>query len=126
MSQIGCTVKHETNHFHLGFQEEKITEWATTEAQGRLCAHVWQHQWDTNYWETYTPVANWASVRLLLALSHVHGLESKSIYFVLEFPQATLDTEVHMEILFGFERQHDEKTYVLKLKRSTHVPKQNN
>ena len=79
-----------------------------------------------NYWETCTQVANWASVRLLLALSHVHGLESNSIDFVLSFPQAALDTEVHMEILFGFERQHDEKTYVLKLKRSTHVPKQNN
>ena len=79
-----------------------------------------------NYWETHAPVANWASVRILLALLHAHGLESKSIDFVLAFLQNFLDTEVHMEIPFGFERKYDGKSYVLKLKRSTYVLKQSN
>ena len=73
----------------------------------RLCAHRGQQQWGVNYWETYTPVANWTSVRLLLALAHIHGLESRSIDFVLAFSQAVLETEVYIEISYGFDRFYD-------------------
>ena len=27
-----------------------------------VCAHSGQQKWDINYWETYSPVANWESV----------------------------------------------------------------
>ena len=71
-------------------------------------------------------MVNWASVRLLLALSHIHGLESKSIDFVLAFPQVVLDTEVCMEILYGFDWYYDNESCVLRLKRSAHGLKQSN
>ena len=94
--------------------------------KARLCAHGGQQQWSVNYWETYAPVANWASVRLLLALSHIFGLESKSIDFVLAFPQAVLETEVYMEIPQGFDRVYDSDSYVLKLVRSIYGLKHSN
>jgi hypothetical protein len=42
-----------------------------------LCAHREMQQWGISYWETYSPVVNMLSVRLLLALCNIHKLESK-------------------------------------------------
>jgi hypothetical protein len=40
-------------------------------------------------------------VCLLLALCNIHGLESKSIDFVLAFPRADLDEDIWMELPTG-------------------------
>ena len=71
----------------------------------------------TNTNRAYAPVVNWISVRLLLALSIIHGLDTKSIDFVLALPQADLDTDVFMELPFRFEFGPKGK-YVLKLKKN--------
>jgi hypothetical protein len=65
--------------------------------KARLCAHGEMQTWGQNYWETYGPVVNWASVHLILAIAQIHGLSSKSIDFVLVFPQADLEIHVYME-----------------------------
>ena len=73
------------------------------------------------------PVVNWASVRSLLAISHIHQLKSKSIDFVLAFPQADLDVPVYMELPIGFEPldlEGDQKSYVLSLNKSLYGLKQ--
>ncbi len=44
--------------------------------KARLCVHGGMQTWGQNYWETYTPVVNWASVRLILAIAKIHGLSS--------------------------------------------------
>ena len=62
-------------------------------------------------------MVNWISVRILLALSIIHKLESKSIDFVLAFPQADLEREVFMELPYGFEFGYKGQ-YVLKLKKN--------
>ena len=56
-------------------------------------------RWVENYWETYSPVVNILSVRLLLEIVHIHGLNSKSIDFVLDFPQADIYIDIWMELL---------------------------
>ncbi len=38
-----------------------------------LCAHSSMQQWGVSYWETYSPVVNMLTVRLLLALCDMHG-----------------------------------------------------
>ena len=70
-----------------------------------------------DYWEIYAPVVNWISVRLLLILSIIHNLDTKSIDFVLAFPQATLKRDFFMELPYGFEYGPKGK-YVLKLKKN--------
>ena len=42
------------------------------------------------------------TVKLLLASCNMHGLESKSIDFVLAFPQVDLDVDIWMELPQGF------------------------
>ena len=86
--------------------------------KARLCAHGGMQQWGVNYWETYAPVVNWISVQFLLILSKLAGLESRTINFVLSFPQADLDVPVYMEPPIGMEVPGSEgynKLYVLRL-----------
>jgi hypothetical protein len=82
--------------------------------------------WGQNYWETYAPVVNWASVCLILAIAKIHGLLSKSIDFVLAFPQADLEVPVYMELPIGFDAPNGEnyKFYVLRLNKSLYGLKQ--
>ena len=65
---------------------------------------------------TYTPVASWTSVRLLMALTTLNGWHTKQIDHVLAFPQAPVEKELFMRIPRGFEVEgvDDPKNYVLK------------
>jgi hypothetical protein len=82
--------------------------------------------WGQNYWETYAPIVNWASVWILLAIAKIHGLLFRSIDFVLAFPQADLDIPVYMELPLGFDAPNNEcqKHYVLHLNKSLYGLKQ--
>ncbi len=61
-------------------------------------------------------------------MAKIHGLESKSIDFVLAFPQADLDVPVHMELPAGVNpvdvSDIDQRRYVLKLNKSLYGLKQ--
>ena len=94
--------------------------------KARLCAHGGMQQWGVNYWETYAPVVNWISIRFLLVLSEIVGLESKAVDFVLAFPQADLDVPVYMELPAGMEiaGAKYEKQHVLLLKKNLYGLKQ--
>ncbi len=66
-------------------------------------------------------------VCLLLALCNIHELESKSINFVLAFPQADLDVDIWMELPLGIVvNKFSTNTcgHVLKLKKSLYGLKQ--
>ena len=70
---------------------------------------------------------NWISVRFLLVLSQIAGLESQAIDFVLAFPQADLDVPVYMELPLGMELPPSfgpSKSNVLLLKKSLYGLKQ--
>ena len=73
--------------------------------------------WGINYWETYSPVVNWLSVRTLMILSIIHDLETRSIDFVLAFPQADLDVLIFMELPVGFTCENS-RQYVLRLNKN--------
>ena len=59
-------------------------------------------QWGVNYWETYAPVVGWSAVRLLLIIASINKIPTRSIDFVLAFPQAELEVPVYMELPAGF------------------------
>jgi hypothetical protein len=84
-------------------------------------------QGGVSYWETYSPVINMLTVCLLLALCNIHGLESKSIDFILAFPQADLDVDIWMELptdIVVSGKDTESRAYVLKLKKSLYGLKQ--
>ena len=109
------------------FKRKRFPDGSINKFKARLCAHGGMQQWGVNYWETYAPVVNWISVRFLLVLSEIVGLESRAIDFVLAFPQAELDVPVYMELPIGMEvpgSQQNRKLYLLRLKRSLYGLKQ--
>ena len=83
------------------FKRKRYPDGRIKKYKARLCAHGGMQQWGVDYWETYAPEVNWLSVRTLLILSVIHGYHSRSIDFILAFPQAKLDTEVCMEFPAG-------------------------
>ena len=51
----------------------------------QLYAHGGQQQWGVNYWKTYAPGGNCTSVRFLLIISELTGLEIQALDFILVF-----------------------------------------
>ena len=92
-----------------------------------LCAHGGMQQWGVSCWETYSPVVNMLTVCLLLTLCNMHGLEFKSIDFILVFPQADLDVDIWLELPTGTVvsgKDNESRAYVLKLEKSLYGLKQ--
>ena len=80
------------------FKRKQYPDGTLNKHKARLCTHGGQQQWGINYWETYASVVNWVSVRFLLIISQLSGLETQVLDFVLTFPQAKLDVPVYMKI----------------------------
>ena len=57
--------------------------------------------------DNFAPVVQWSSVRLMLILSIVHGLETRQVDYVNAFAQADLDREMFMEVPKGVEHMND-------------------
>ncbi len=87
------------------FKRKCFPDGTLNKHKAQLCAHGGQQTWGQDYWDTYSPFVIWASVRLLLVVAKIHGLQSQSIDFVLAFPQADLDVPVYMELPAGVNRQ---------------------
>jgi hypothetical protein len=93
----------------------------------RLCAHRGMQRWGESYWETFLPVINMISVKLLLVIAKIHGLESKLIDFVLAFLQADHDVDIWMDLAIGFKPTKDPNhklQYILKLCKNLYGLKQ--
>ena len=77
-----------------------------------------------NYWETFSPVASWAAIRMVLITTLIHGWFTKQIDFVLAYTQADVECQLYMAIPKGFEVQGEGQDYVLKLKKNLFGQKQ--
>ena len=79
-----------------------------------------------HYDQTYSPVASWNSVRMLLTLTAVHGWHTKQIDFVQAFAQAPVEKTLYMKVPAGvtIEDGANPKDYVLKIHRNIYGQKQ--
>ena len=73
-----------------------------TKYKARICAHGGMQDKGINYWETYAPVVQWMSVGIMLTLAAIKNLHTKSIDFILAYPQVDLDVDIYMELLQVF------------------------
>ena len=111
------------------FKRKQRPDGTLLKHKARLCAHGGMQQWGDNYWETYSPVVNMMSVRLLLSIAKIYNLDSKAIDFVLAFPQADLDVDIWMYLPIGFQidgqtEADSDRQYLLKLNKSLYGLKQ--
>lgn len=79
-----------------------------------------------HYDQTYSPVASWNSVRMLLTMTAVHGWHTKQIDFVQAFAQAPVERTLYMKVPAGItlEDGADQKDYVLMIHRNIYGQKQ--
>ena len=73
-----------------------------------------------NYWNTYSPVVSWSSVRIMLTLSKLHEMCTRSIDFTLAFPQADVKATIFVHNPPGVELHTDKNKYVLKLLKNVY------
>ena len=86
--------------------------------KSRICAHGGMQEKGINQREKYAQVVQWMSVRIMLTLSVIENLHTKSIEFVLAYPQADLDVDIYMELSQGLNVGTESGSYVLKLQKS--------
>jgi hypothetical protein len=60
----------------------KIYKW-----KARLNCHRGQQEQGVNFWEIYSPVVNWISIRLFLVTTILKDWDTQQIDFVLAFPR---------------------------------------
>jgi hypothetical protein len=94
--------------------------------KARLNIHGGKQEKGINYWETYSPMVTWNSIRTFLILAIINNWKTRQIDFVLAYPQADVECDMYMEIPRGFQLPSGEspKDYALKLKRNLYGAKQ--
>jgi Reverse transcriptase (RNA-dependent DNA polymerase) len=105
-------------------RKRKIDTHEVYKWKARINIHGGKQTKGVNYWDTYAPVATWASIRLIMNMAAAHGWVTRQLDFVLAFPQAPVETDLYMEIPKGFLIDGDKSQYVLKLANNLYGQKQ--
>jgi hypothetical protein len=87
--------------------------------KARLCAHGGMQVYGDTYWDTYSPVVSWTTVRLVMILALVLGWEMRSIDFILAYPQADVSSKnIYMRLPKGTRlgKNHSGKAYLRLIK----------
>jgi Reverse transcriptase (RNA-dependent DNA polymerase) len=71
--------------------------------KARLCVHGGMQEKGINFWETYLPIVQWTTIRLLLTLSITEDLWARQIDFILAYPQADIETEIYLDLPIVYE-----------------------
>ena len=62
----------------------------------RLCANGHCSAEFADCWDTYSPTVLWQTIRLVFILAIINNWYIRSINFVLDFPQAKVQTDIYM------------------------------
>ena len=92
--------------------------------KARLNVHGGQQEHGVHYWDTYTPVVTWQTVRFFLILSILLGWQSRQLDFVMAYPQAPAEMPLYMRLPQGYKRNGTRKTHARKLLRNVYGQKQ--
>jgi Reverse transcriptase (RNA-dependent DNA polymerase) len=102
------------------FKLKRYPDGSVRKYKARFCAGGHRQIEGVDFFETFAPVVNWTTVRLLLILSQVLNLSSRQVDYTAAFVHAPIDDEVYVAMPRGFS----EPGKVLKLRRSLYGLKQ--
>ena len=94
--------------------------------KARLTIHGGKQEFGINYWETYSPVVKWSTIRLFLTLTLLSDWKTRQLDFVLAFPQAPVECDLYMEVPMGYKMKgnRNPKDHALKLLKNLYGQKQ--
>jgi hypothetical protein len=70
----------------------------------RLNVHGGQQEFAVNFLETFSPVVNWFSVRMIFTLVLLSGWHTNQVDFVLAYPQAPIEFDMYINLRKGIQR----------------------
>jgi hypothetical protein len=94
------------------FHRKRNPDWSISKWKARLNAHGGRQQHGVNYWETYAPVVNWSTVRLVIILSLLNGFHSRQVDFIQAYMQAPLECPIYIEVPAGYGVQDGKLHFV--------------
>ena len=104
-------------------RKRKIATREVYKWKARLNVDGSKQEQGVNFWDTFSPVASWAAIRLVLMVSLLNGWQTRQVDFVLAYTQADVECELYMKMPKGFE-MHNGGEFVLKLKKNLFGQKQ--
>ena len=111
-----------TNKWALKHKKNEMARIVRLKA--RLVARGFSQIYGVDYLDTYAPVVKLASIRILLAIAAIYGLEIHQMDVVTAFLAGELEEEIFMEQPEGFEVGTKEDDLVCRLRRSLYGLKQ--
>jgi hypothetical protein len=96
------------------FKRKRFPDGSIRKLKARTCARGFEQIEGVDYFETFAPVVQWMTVRLILIMTILLNLENKQIDYTAAFMQAPLDHDVYVEMPKLFEANGK----VWKLKRA--------
>jgi hypothetical protein len=88
-----------------------------TKYKAQLCAHGDMQVEGVHFGDTYSPVVQMTTVQILLILSLLLGLTSRSIDFTLALTQAPIDVPTYLNLPLGFFVEVNSSEFVSELKK---------
>ncbi len=95
--------------------------------KARLNLHGGEQTFGVNYFQTWSPVVGWFSVRLLICFALIRGWSIFQLDFVQAFCQDPIETDIYMELPHGISVEVEggsNRTHVLKLIANLYGQKQ--
>ena len=93
--------------------------------KARLNLHGGQQEFGVNYYDTYSPVVSWFTMRLILIHALIHQWHTRQIDFVMAYPQAKIENTIYMKFPYGIRtKKGTRRSHVLKLKQNLYGQKQ--
>ena len=99
------------------FKLKRLPDGSPLKYKARYCVRGDKQVAGVDYFETYAPVVQWSTIRLVLTMVLANGWVTRQVDYTNAFAQAELGEEVYIEPPKGFQRK-DKRDLVLKLLKS--------
>ena len=107
----------------MAFKLKRLPGGTKSKVKSRCCAHGDKQIEGVDYFDTYAPVVQWLTVRLVITMVLANNWTNRQVDYTNVFAQADLKKEVYIEPPKGFLRK-DKKDSVLRLLKSVYGLKQ--
>jgi len=96
------------------FKRKRFPDGSVRKLKARLCVRGDQQVSEVDFFETYAPVIQWGTVRMLLVISITMNMVSKQVDYTYAFVHAPMENKVYVELppLYGKQNK------IWKLKQS--------
>jgi hypothetical protein len=80
------------------FKRKRFPDGSIRKLKARICARGFEQIEGVDYFETFAPVVQWMTVRIVLIMTILLNLENKQIDYTAAFLQAPIDHDVYVEM----------------------------